>query len=218
MEKKLSIFSYHNFSINLPSPKIYIFPDITKKDTFWHQILPSLYLVLFTGKPQIIEKTDDSVTLSWIRSNAIGSSSLLGYTVEMFGKNSTDGWIQVANRIQNTTYKITGLTNGVSYYFVVRAENAHGVSGPSQMSEPITTGVVREFFFLKKKSNLCILMEVEKKELKVFSAELQEKKGKEQTIAVHTLHLITFRRTVFFCFHFGSNRREIFQPNTKTED
>ena len=90
-----------------------------------------------------MEKTDDSVTLSWIRSNAIGASSLLGYTVEMFGRNSTDGWVQVANRIQNTTYKVIGLTSGVSYYFAVRAENSHGMSAPSQLSEPIIVGVVR---------------------------------------------------------------------------
>ena len=60
----------------------------------------------------------------------------------MFGRNSTEGWTQVAHRIQNTTYKVTGLTIGVSYYFVVRAENSHGMSGPSQLSEPITIGMV----------------------------------------------------------------------------
>ncbi|CAO1323968.1 unnamed protein product [Diamesa serratosioi] len=93
------------------------------------------------GKPQIIEKSDSSVTLSWIRSNAIGSSSLLGYTVEIFGRNSTEGWTQVAHRIQNTTYEVTGLTVGISYYFVVRAENSHGMSGSSQLSEPVTIGM-----------------------------------------------------------------------------
>ncbi|KAG5676557.1 hypothetical protein PVAND_006381 [Polypedilum vanderplanki] len=96
------------------------------------------------GKPELIEKTDNSVTLSWIRSNAIGASSLLGYSVEMFGRNSTDGWVQIANRIQNTTYKVLGLTSGVSYYFAVRAENSHGMSGPSQLSEPITVGMMDE--------------------------------------------------------------------------
>lgn len=69
---------------------------------------------------------------------------MLGYTVEMFGRNSTEGWVQVATRIQNTTYKVLGLSSGVSYYFAVRAENSHGVSGPSQLSEPITMGAVRE--------------------------------------------------------------------------
>lgn len=69
---------------------------------------------------------------------------MLGYTVEMFGRNSTEGWVQVANRIQNTTFQVLGLSSGVSYYFAVRAENSHGMSGPSQLSEPITMGVVRE--------------------------------------------------------------------------
>lgn len=62
----------------------------------------------------------------------------------MFGRNLTDGWVQAASRIQNTTYKVIGLSSGVSYYFAVRAENSHGVSGPSQLSEPITMGVVSE--------------------------------------------------------------------------
>jgi Fibronectin type III domain len=101
-----------------------------------------------TGKPQIIDKTDNSVTLSWIRSNAIGASSLLGYTVEMFGRNSTEGWVQVASRVQNTTFQVVGLSSGITYYFSVRAENSHGMSGPSQLSEPITMGVVSEPFLL----------------------------------------------------------------------
>lgn len=70
----------------------------------------------------------------------------------MFGKNSTEGWIQAANRIQNTTYKVTGLTNGVTYYFVVRAENSHGISGPSQLSEPITIGMVRNVHTMQHKN------------------------------------------------------------------
>lgn len=103
-----------------------------------------------TGKPQIIEKTDHSITLSWMRSNSIGDSSLLGYTIEMFGRNSTDGWMQVASRIQNTTYKVIGLTSGVSYYFAVRAENSYGVSEPSLLSEPINVGIVslKKYFII----------------------------------------------------------------------
>ena len=66
----------------------------------------------------------------------------MGYTVEIFGRNSTEGWTQVAHRIQNTTYEVTGLTVGISYYFIVRAENSHGMSGSSQLSEPVTIGMV----------------------------------------------------------------------------
>lgn len=97
------------------------------------------------GKPQIIEKTDNSVTITWSRSTKIGQSSLLGYTVEMYGRNDTDGWVSVVQRIQETTYTHTDLTAGISYYFVVRAENTHGMSAPSAISEPVIVGIVSIF-------------------------------------------------------------------------
>lgn len=93
------------------------------------------------GKPQIIEKTDTSVTLSWVRSNKVGASSLLGFSVEMYGKNATDGWILVDSRIHDTIYTVERLTLGITYYFIVRAENSHGISGPSPLSEPTTMGL-----------------------------------------------------------------------------
>lgn len=71
----------------------------------------------------------------------MGSSGLVGYSIEMFGRNSTEEWTQIANHIQGTTYEIIGLSIGVPYYFIVRAENSHGVSAPSQMSDPVTLGV-----------------------------------------------------------------------------
>lgn len=102
-----------------------------------------------TGKPQVIEKTDNSVTITWTRSTKIGQSSLLGYTVEIYGRNDTDGWVTVAQRLQDTTYTYDGLTAGISYYFVIRAENTHGMSSPSTISEPVIVGIVSiaQFFF-----------------------------------------------------------------------
>lgn len=96
------------------------------------------------GKPQIIEKTENGVTIGWTRSNKIGASSLLGYTVEMFGRNDTEGWVPIATRVPNTTFTQTGLTAGINYFFVVRAENAHGTSVPSLLSESVTVGMVSE--------------------------------------------------------------------------
>lgn len=102
------------------------------------------------GKPIIIDKTENSVTLQWIKSNAMGSSSLIGYTIEMFGRNATEGWMQVANRVQDTTYEVIGLSFGIPYYFAIRAENSHGVSAPSQLSEPVTIGVVSGYNYCCK--------------------------------------------------------------------
>lgn len=60
----------------------------------------------------------------------------------MYGRNDTDGWVTVAQRLQDTTYIQTDLQVGVSYYFVVRAENTHGMSAPSAISEPVIVGIV----------------------------------------------------------------------------
>ncbi|XP_061398597.1 protein sax-3 [Musca vetustissima] len=92
------------------------------------------------GKPQVVDKTEDSISLSWTRSNKVGASSLVGYVVEMFAKNETDGWTQVASRVQNTTYTQVGLLPGINYFFLIRAENSHGLSLPSPMSEAIVVG------------------------------------------------------------------------------
>lgn len=114
------------------------------------QTLISLYFHCFIalGKPQIIEKTDNSVTMTWTRSTKIGQSSLLGYTVEMYGRNDTDGWVPVEHRLQDTTYTHTGLTAGISYYFVIRAENTHGMSAPSAVSDPVIVGIVSNLLLI----------------------------------------------------------------------
>ncbi|XP_053694709.1 roundabout homolog 2-like [Sabethes cyaneus] len=93
------------------------------------------------GKPQVTDVTDSSVTISWVRSNAVGASSLVGYMVEMFGRNATDGWVEMASKVLDTSWTQRGLGPGITYYFVVRAENSHGVSLPSPMSEPIMVGM-----------------------------------------------------------------------------
>lgn len=95
------------------------------------------------GKPNVIAVTENSVTFQWARSTKVGSSSLMGYSIEMFAKNITDGWTVMAKKVQNTTYTQTGLITEQAYYFVVRAENAHGVSAPSVSSDQVVLKPVR---------------------------------------------------------------------------
>uniref|UniRef100_A0A182K663 Roundabout n=1 Tax=Anopheles christyi TaxID=43041 RepID=A0A182K663_9DIPT len=97
------------------------------------------------GKPQVTDITESSVTISWVICSKVGASSLVGYTVELFGRNQTEGWLQVANRLQDNSFTQTGLSAGVTYYFVVRAENSHGISFPSPLSEPILLGMSDNF-------------------------------------------------------------------------
>lgn len=92
------------------------------------------------SKPQILNVTDDSITISWIASNNMGGSDIVGYSIEIFSNNISKGWIPVASKIEDTTYVQKDLTLGATYVFIIRAENSHGLSAPSPMSDSITTG------------------------------------------------------------------------------
>ncbi|KAF4523649.1 hypothetical protein B566_EDAN013243 [Ephemera danica] len=96
------------------------------------------------GKPQVTNRTTTTMTLTWTRSNKIGSSSLIGYQVEFFARDPQSqlpgqGWVMAAKRVTETTYTQPHLKPGLTYVFVVRAENSHGISLPSPASEAATT-------------------------------------------------------------------------------
>ncbi|KAG7305185.1 hypothetical protein JYU34_009220 [Plutella xylostella] len=98
-------------------------------------------------KPHVFNQTENSVTITWNQNNKIGSSSLVGYQVEVFtretlsGKNTarnSRGWQVLARRVHQTHFHAKSLIPGITYMFIVRAENSHGLSGPSAISDPIT--------------------------------------------------------------------------------
>ncbi|XP_024084741.1 protein sax-3-like [Cimex lectularius] len=90
-------------------------------------------------RPNIVNKTHNSITISWSRNNKIGSSSLIGYQIEMFSRETNEGgspgWVVVAKRVPGPVYTQNHLRPGSTYVFIVRAENAHGFSPPSFRSE-----------------------------------------------------------------------------------
>ncbi|KAJ8973843.1 hypothetical protein NQ317_016397, partial [Molorchus minor] len=94
------------------------------------------------SRPHALNQTEGSVTITWGQNNKIGSSSLLGYQVELFGREEgvTPTWTIVARRIPGPTYTQHLLTPGIPYTFLIRAENAHGIGPPSQLSEPVIVG------------------------------------------------------------------------------
>lgn len=78
----------------------------------------------------------------------MGASSLLGYTISMFARNETDDWTNVVVRTKELNHTQYGLYSGITYYFIVRAENSHGISIPSEMSEAIRVEINRNEFNL----------------------------------------------------------------------
>lgn len=58
----------------------------------------------------------------------------------------TENWVQCNDSpIKVCKYPVSGLFEGHSYYFRVRAVNSHGISRPSRMSEPIAALDPTEF-------------------------------------------------------------------------
>ncbi|XP_065332299.1 roundabout homolog 2-like isoform X2 [Cloeon dipterum] len=90
------------------------------------------------SKPFVSNVTDTSVLLSW-RASSPGASQLVGFTVEVFSSELQSGWSVAAHRVTGSSIKITQLKPNTSYIFIVRAENSHGLSPPSTLSEKIIT-------------------------------------------------------------------------------
>ncbi|XP_023159058.1 roundabout homolog 2 [Ceratitis capitata] len=92
------------------------------------------------GQPTVLNASANALTIVWATSDKAGASPLLGYTVEMYSTNKSKTWIPIASRLSEPIFTVEGLSGGAAYMFIVRAENAHGFSPPSPISEPITAG------------------------------------------------------------------------------
>ena len=88
---------------------------------------------------KVVDRESTSVTLSWRKDQSEGASSLIGYTIEYYCSDLQTGWVVAAIRVNSMTYTVTNLKPDTSYIFVVRAENSHGMSVPSQVSEHVKT-------------------------------------------------------------------------------
>ncbi|XP_054706110.1 roundabout homolog 1-like [Uloborus diversus] len=89
------------------------------------------------SKPLASNITKSSVTLTWRKNSKIGSSPLIGYTVEYYSTES--GWVVAAHQVLKETCTINNLRPDTKYVFLVRAENSHGLSLPSQISNVVQT-------------------------------------------------------------------------------
>lgn len=82
--------------------------------------------------PKILNATESSISLSWESENE--ESGLVGYTVEYWSPDLQTGWIVAAHRVPNSYMVVRELKPDSSYVFIVRAENAHGLSPASAVS------------------------------------------------------------------------------------
>lgn len=75
---------------------------------------------------EVQEVTRNSVTIAWEAPDINGGSEVQSYVVER-REQTRRTWDTIENRCTATTYKVTGLQEGVRYYFKVSPENEFGV-------------------------------------------------------------------------------------------
>lgn len=88
------------------------------------------------SKPVVSQVTSSSVTLCWYGSSYDGGSVITGYIVEM-AQADTKQWQVLTTNCHSTSYVVTGLESGTRYVFRILAQNVHGVSCPSKVSEQV---------------------------------------------------------------------------------
>ncbi|XP_058242664.1 myomesin-2 [Hemibagrus wyckioides] len=100
------------------------------------------------GAPMDIKIHDanrDYVIVSWKPPNTTTEGPIIGYFVDRC-EVGTEDWVQCNDSpIKICKYPVSGLFEGHSYYFRVRAVNARGISRPSRMSEAIAAVDPTEF-------------------------------------------------------------------------
>ncbi|NXK44421.1 ROBO3 protein, partial [Chauna torquata] len=88
--------------------------------------------------PLVTNVTKSSVTLTW-KGNKQSGGTAVTYIVEAFSKTVGGPWQTVAANVEGETHTVSGLIPDTIYLFLVRALNAHGLSDPSGVSEPVRT-------------------------------------------------------------------------------
>lgn len=86
-----------------------------------------------------IDRSKNSVTLSWEPPNDCGRGKILGYMLE-YQKAGDEEWLQVNQTPEacpKTSYKIINLEEGMLYRFRIKAVNVAGQSDPADVPEPV---------------------------------------------------------------------------------
>ena len=91
------------------------------------------------SKPQVVNVTETHVEISWRAPLEDGASPITSYRVEYFSFDIPMGWTVASDSGTATRLGVSQLRPDSSYLFLIRAQNAHGTSRPSVMSEPIRT-------------------------------------------------------------------------------
>uniref|UniRef100_A0A182JX02 Myosin light chain kinase, smooth muscle n=1 Tax=Anopheles christyi TaxID=43041 RepID=A0A182JX02_9DIPT len=89
------------------------------------------------GRPTVAPLSPTTLTVSWNPAPYDGGSAITGFVIEM-EQNGEDRWICIKRVPNSFSCVIDSLQQAESYRFRIRAENVHGTSHPTPVSEPVT--------------------------------------------------------------------------------
>lgn len=91
------------------------------------------------SRPNIVNSTETSITISWRRTGRDGASPVISTIVEYFSPDHSNEWIRVPEPVIGDVVTVHGLKSSSRYYFLVRAKNSHGIGLPSAISNEART-------------------------------------------------------------------------------
>ncbi|KAL8616173.1 hypothetical protein ACOMHN_066659 [Nucella lapillus] len=89
------------------------------------------------SRPVVTGVDDTSVHLAWQGQRDLAKSPVTAYLLDYFSYQTPEGWVRVTDSAKENSFTVHDLKPETSYIFIVRAQNAFGVSKPSDPSDPI---------------------------------------------------------------------------------
>ncbi len=92
-----------------------------------------VYLIVSPVSPSALTATpgNSQVSLSWTAPSSNGGSSITGYNIYRGTTAGGESATPIATGVTSTSFVDTGVTNGQTYYYVIKAVNSAGTSSAS---------------------------------------------------------------------------------------
>ncbi|XP_042579104.1 pikachurin [Cyprinus carpio] len=90
-------------------------------------------------QPKVVPVSDTELALSWQHGESEGSAPVLYFLVAYIRPEMDTEWMYIREPVESNSMVLKGLIPETEYQFVVRAVNAHGISPPSAINNPVRT-------------------------------------------------------------------------------
>ncbi len=105
-----------------------------------------VYLIVSPVSPSALTATpgNNQVSLSWTAPSSNGGSSITGYNIYRGTTAGGESATPIATGVTSTSFVDTGVTNGQTYYYVIKAVNSAGTSSASNEAnaKPVSSTII----------------------------------------------------------------------------